>query len=81
MYQFLQALNDYYQLIFRLHTIFAANSYFIHKEGVVLVYLCSNQVCDNLRIARNTSPHPFLCADVSRYSVVPGSQFGSIRAF
>ena len=59
MYQFLQALNDYYQLIFRLHTIFAANSYFIHKEGVVLVYLCSNQVCDNLRIDGNTSPHPF----------------------
>ena len=59
MYQFLQALNDYYQLIFRLHTIFAANSYFVHKEGVELVYLCSNQVCDNLRIARNTSPHPF----------------------
>ncbi len=53
----------------------------LEKERCGKGICCSNLVCDNLRIDNNTSPHPFLCTDVSRYSVVLRSQFGSIRAF
>lgn len=50
------------------------------KKGVELDIIRSNQVCDNLRIDGNTSPHLF-CALMSLATLsFLGSQFGSIRA-